>query len=128
VAVAAQDITTVNRYANGVRDRINHDAPRVARIFPVLLGYTLCYAESDSIRSMERQGNLTNVTWFTVRDNGYAFACNHRTAQIELREPNLTGPVIESFDNDSDLNRISRLFESLAELRGKLGDGMRRAA
>lgn len=110
-----EDLDMLNLYIQGVIERADHHAPKVALIAPLFIGYVVAVAETGSVDAKEYVGRTANLLWFTSKRSGrrYALAYNHATEKIELRDRTLTGTVLHSFDNDTPLAQVKSAFDVL---------------
>jgi Integron cassette protein VCH_CASS1 chain len=113
MAITANDVDVLHRYAEGVMDRADHHAGKVKGIALALLGGIIWRGEPGSIEIKQYAGGLANVLWVTIGGKRYAFAYNHATEAIELRDRTQSGNVLQSFNNDTAVADVEALFRSL---------------
>ena len=113
MAISASDVAILHQYAIGVMGRANHHAGQVKGIALALLGGIIWRGEPDSIEIRQHDGRLANVLWVTIGGTRYAFAYNHETEKIEIRERTQSGAVLFSFDDDTSVKEIEEIFRNL---------------
>jgi hypothetical protein len=106
------DIDVLQEYLSGVIDRADHHADNVSEICLAIAG-AIVWRKDGDIRVYERQGQMTNALWVHIGGQRYALSYNHVAAQIEVREVNMQGDVLASFDNSSSVADVRRFFGSL---------------
>lgn len=105
-------LTLLNEYINGVMERADDHGQNVNEIVLTLAGAVIWRATQDvEVRTYREE--TANILWLTVNENRYAIAYNHNTGNIEIRERNINGNVIESFNNSSSANDVKTIFASL---------------
>ena len=75
--------------------------PFSAALISPLLGGIIWRGEPGSIEIKQYAGGLANVLWVTIGGRRYAFAYNHDTGEIEIRDRTQTGPAVHSFSNNT---------------------------
>jgi Integron cassette protein VCH_CASS1 chain len=113
MAITANDVETLHRYAEGVMDRAEHHAGQVKGAALALLGGIIWRGEPGSIEIKQYGGGLANVLWVTIGGRRYAFAYNHTTESIEIRDRTQSGPALHSFNNQTPLADIEAVFRAL---------------
>jgi hypothetical protein len=113
MAITAKDVKILHEYVNGVMARADHHADKVTGIALALLGAIIWRGEPDSIEIKQYAGNLANVLWVSIEGKRYAFAFNHDTEQIEVRDRTQSGKPLRSFDNGTPLADLEQFFRSL---------------
>jgi len=99
VPITANDVDVLHQYAEGVMSRADHHAGQVKGIALALLGGIIWRGEPGSIEIKQYAGGLANVLWVNIGGKRYAFAYNHGTAKIEIRDRTQSGTMLHSFDN-----------------------------
>lgn len=113
MAITADDVAVLHKYAEGVMGRADHHAGQVKAVALALLGGIIWRADPGSIEIKQYNGALANVLWAMIGGKRYAFAYNHETLKIEIRDRVQTGPALHSFDNTAALADIEAVFRSL---------------
>ena len=108
------DIEILQKYLEGVMERSEHHANEVNEIVLALIGAVIWKKNNKPIKVKEYAGELANVIWWHSKDgNKYAFRYDHKNKKIELRRKTYTGEVEGTFDNNTQINEIITLFETL---------------
>jgi hypothetical protein len=113
MAITASDVEILHRYAEGVMNRADHHANQVKGIALALLGGIIWRGEPGSIEIKQYAGGLANVLWVTISQRRYAFAYNHDTGMIEIRDRTQSGPALHSFNNQTPVADVEAIFRSL---------------
>jgi hypothetical protein len=115
MAIQAQDIATLHTYAQGVMHRANHHAGNVEAIALALIGGVIWRHKPGTIQIRGYNGSPANMLWWTSAATGisYAFAYNHHSDEIELRDRTVRGAVLHSFTNATSLADVQRTFATL---------------
>lgn len=111
--ITANDVDLLHRYAEGVMNRADHHAFRVKGIALMLLGGIIWRSEPGTVEIEQYDGGLANVLRVTVNGRCYAFAYNHNTGMIEIRDRAQSGQALHSFNDDTpvaDVEAILRLL------------------
>lgn len=111
--ISANDVEILHRYAEGVMGRADHHAFQVKGVALALLGGIIWRGEPGSIEIKQYDGGLANVLWVTIGGNRYAFAYNHNTGMIELRERTQSGRALHSFNDQTSVAEIENVFRGL---------------
>ena len=111
--ITAQDIEVLHRYASGVMDRADHHAGQVKGIALAILGSIIWRGEPGTIEIKQYGGGLANVLWVVINGRRYAFAYNHTTAKIEMRDRTQSGPALHAFDNLTPVADVEAVFRAL---------------
>lgn len=113
MAITASDVDILHRYAEGVMNRADHHAFKVKGIALMLLGGIIWRGEPGSIEIKQYGGGLANVLWVTINGRRYAFAYNHNTGMIEIRDRTQSGPALHSFNDDTPVADAEAILRSL---------------
>lgn len=113
MAITASDIDVLHRYAEGVMGRADHHAGKVKGVALALLGGIIWRGEPGSIEIKQYAGDLANVLWVTVGGKRYAFAYNHKTESIEIRDRTQSGTALHSFNDQTAVADIETVFRGL---------------
>lgn len=113
MAITANDVSVLHQYAEGVMGRADHHAGQVKAVALALLGGIIWRGEPGSIEIKQYDGGLANVLWVTVGGKRYAFAYNHKTGRIEMRDRKQSGPAIHSFSNETPVAEVEAVFRQL---------------
>jgi len=113
LAITATDVDVRHQYAEGVMNRADHHAGQVKGIALALPGGIIWRGEPGSISIRERAGSLANMIWVTIGGKRYAFAYNHGTEQIEIRDRTQGGAVLHSFDDSTPVAAVEAALRSL---------------
>src|SRR5580692_5178676 len=97
--ISVDDVTTLERYLQGVMGRSDHHAETVGAVALALLGAVLWRKDDKPLEVRRYGGEPANVIWFEVGGVRYALAYNHKAGCIELRERTQSGEVRHSFTN-----------------------------
>jgi len=63
---------------------------------------------------MARSGDMKNVLWVKMKSGRkYAFAYNHQSGAIEIRDGTTQGAVLHSLTNATSLSNLRQTFQSL---------------
>jgi integron cassette protein len=100
-------------YLQGVIGRADHHADNVNRVVIPLAGAIVAFADPDSIEVLSIDGQTKNALWARVNGVRYAFAFDHATDQITMKQGNRRGAVVASFDNSTSVQTIIATFEDL---------------
>lgn len=111
--ITANDVDVLHRYAEGVMNRADHHAGQVKGVALALLGGIIWRGEPGSIEIKQREGNLANVLWVSIGGRRYAFAYNHTTGEIEIRDRTQSGPAVHSFSNNTAVADVEAAFRAL---------------
>jgi hypothetical protein len=93
--------------------RADHHAGQVKGVALALLGGIIWRGDPGSIEIKQYDGELANVLWLTVGGRRYAFAYNHKTAKIEIRDRTQAGQALYSFDNQTPVADVEAAFRAL---------------
>jgi Integron cassette protein VCH_CASS1 chain len=113
MAITANDVDILHQYAEGVMNRADHHAGEVKGIALALLGGIIWRGEPGSIEIKQYAGGLANVLWVTINSKRYAFAYNHTSGEIEIRDRTQSGPAIHSFSNKTPVAHVEAVFRTL---------------
>jgi hypothetical protein len=113
MAIAATDIATLHDYTSGVMGRVDHHAGQVRGVALALLGGIIWRSEPGTIEIKQYAGDLANVVWSTINGKRYAFAYNHKTQMIEIRDRTQSGPALHSFNDQTPVGDVERIFRAL---------------
>ncbi|WP_377806551.1 hypothetical protein ABNQ38_07750 (plasmid) [Azospirillum sp. A29] len=113
MSITANDVAILHRYAEGVMGRADHHAAQVKAIALALLGGIIWRGEPGSIDIKQYAGELANILWVTIGGNRYAFAYNHDTEEIEVRERTQSGKPLRSFTNMTPVTDVEDFFRKL---------------
>ena len=113
MAVLADDIATLQEYAQGVMERSEHHANTVGSIALGLMGAIIWRAETGSIRIRKSTKGLANMLWADVGARTYVFGYNHDQGTIEMKDRTQTGAILHSFSNQTPITDIEAIFRAL---------------
>lgn len=113
MAITANDVDVLHRYADGVMGRADHHAGQVKGIALALLGAIIWRGEPGSVEIKQYAGGLANVLWMKIGGKRYAFAYNHETSKIELRDRTQSGPALHNFDDQTPVADVEATFRAL---------------
>lgn len=105
------DLETLRQYVDGVVAGADHHGPQVHQVCLALVGGIVWKAEELAART--RAGQPTNQLRMRRGEQWYVIGFNHDTGEIDVRTDTQTGPIIQSFTNNSTLNDIRAFFDSL---------------
>ncbi|WP_114911437.1 hypothetical protein [Acidibrevibacterium fodinaquatile] len=111
--ITAKDVEALHTYAKGVMERADHHAGQVKGIALALLGGIIWRGEPNSIRTRPFLGRPANMLWVTIAGKTYAFAYNHETQKIEIRDRTQTGRVLYAVDDTNSVADIEAFFRKL---------------
>jgi hypothetical protein len=111
--ITANDVEILHQHAEGVMNRADHHAGQVKGIALALLGGIIWRGERGSIEIKQYAGGLANVLWVTIGGRRYAFAYNHETGEIEIRDRTQSGPAVHSFSNSTPAAEVEAVFRAL---------------
>jgi|ERR1051326_98600 hypothetical protein len=111
--INANDVDILHKYVEGVMNRADHHGFDVKGIALMLLGGIIWRGEPDSIEIKQYLGNLANVLWVTVNGRRYAFAYNHNTGMIEIRDRTQSGPALHSLNDNTSVADAEAILRSL---------------
>jgi hypothetical protein len=107
------DLETLETYLDGVMNRSEHHAERVGAIALALIGAVLWRKDPTPIEVRTYDGRPANILWVQISGHRYALAYNHHEGRIELRDRTQGGEALFSFDNDTPVREVYRVFEQL---------------
>jgi Integron cassette protein VCH_CASS1 chain len=108
------EISALQRYLSGVVNRAEHHAPQVRGIAFTLIGAVIwCKDASPAIEVKIYDGQTANVLWVWICGKRYAFSYAHASGTIELRQDNMRGDVLHSFDDTTSVSEVFDVFEKL---------------
>ncbi len=113
MAVLADDIGTLQEYAQGVMARSEHHANTVGSIALALMGAIIWRADGGTIRIRKSGKGLANMLWVDIAGRTYVFSYNHGQGTIEMKDRTQTGAVIHSFSNATPVVDIETIFRTL---------------
>ena len=113
MAITASDIDILHRYAEGVMNRADHHAFKVKGVALALLGGIIWRGDPGSIEIKQYDGGLANVLWVNISGKRYAFAYNHQSGKIEIRDRTQSGSSLQNFDDDTPVSKIEAIFRQL---------------
>jgi hypothetical protein len=111
--ISGNDVRILHAYAEGVMNRADHHAGEVKGIALALLGGIIWRDDPGTIEIKQYDGNLANVLWVEIKGKRYAFAYNHDTEEIEIRDRTQSGSALHSFTNNTPAADVERVFRSL---------------
>lgn len=108
MAIKANDVEILHRYAQGVMERSNHHAKNVGVIALTLIGGVIWKSAPGSIEIRTYSGNLANVVWWRSESSNknYAISYNHESLEIEIREDSVKGDVLHSMSNETKPDQV----------------------
>lgn len=115
MAIKANDIEILHRYAKGVMERSDHHAKNVGVIALTLLGGVIWKAVPGSIEIRTYNGNLANMVWWKSESTSktYAVSYNHETLEIEMRDGSVKGEVLFSLTNNTNIEDVLNMLKDL---------------
>ena len=113
MAITATDVDVLHQYAEGVMNRAAHHAGQVKGIALALLGGIIWRGEPGSIAIKQYAGSPANVLWVTINGKRYAFAYNHATGEIEIRNRTQSGTALHGFNDQTAVAHVESVFRSL---------------
>lgn len=113
MAISADDVRVLHAYAKGVMDRAHHHAGEVKGIALALLGGIIWRGDPGTIEIKQYDGNLANVLWVEIGGKRYAFAYNHDTEEIEIRDRTQSGSPLHRFTNQTPVSDVEAVFRNL---------------
>jgi hypothetical protein len=113
MAITAKDVAALHQYVEGVMDRADHHAGQVKAIALALLGAIIWRGDPGSIEIRQYAGSPANVLWVEVNGRRYAFAYNHASGEIEMRDRTQGGPALHSFSNNTPVADVEAAFRAL---------------
>lgn len=113
MAITADDVNVLHQYAQGVMGRADHHAESVKGVALALLGAIIWRGEPGSIEIKQYAGGLANVLWVMIGGRRYAFAYNHVSGSIEIRDRTQSGPALASFNDQTPVSDIESFFRAL---------------
>jgi hypothetical protein len=111
--ITANDVDVLHEYAEGVMSRADHHAGQVKGIALSLLGGIIWRGEPGSIAIKQYAGSPANVLWVTINGKRYAFAYNHATGKIEIRDRTQSGTALHSFTDSTPVADVESVFRAL---------------
>ena len=111
--ITANDVDVLHQYAEGVMNRADHHAGQVKSIALALLGGIIWRGEPGSIAIKQYAGSPANVLWVTISGKRYAFAYNHATGGIEIRDRTQSGAALHSFNDNTPVANVESVFRAL---------------
>jgi hypothetical protein len=115
--MAGRTITSIDElqdYLAGVSARADHHAQGVSAIILAIAGAIVLFKEPRrEIRVMEREGETGNVLWVYINGKRYALSYRHDTQAVEVRQNNIQGIALASFDNNDSATRVVTFFAGL---------------
>ena len=111
--ITATDVDVLHHYAEGVMARAGHHAGQVKGVALALLGGIVWRGEPGSIAIKQYAGSPANVLWATISGKRYAFAYNHASLQIEMRNRTQSGGVVHSFSDSNSVSDVESVFRAL---------------
>jgi len=113
MAITANDVDVLHQYAEGVMNRADHHAGQVKGIALALLGGIIWRGEPGSITIKQYAGSPANVLWVTISGKRYAFAYNHATGEIEIRNRTQSGAALHGFNDQTAVAQVESVFRIL---------------
>ncbi|CAD5356948.1 hypothetical protein [Citrobacter freundii] len=115
MAIKANDIEILHRYAQGVMERSEHHAQNVGVVALTLLGGVIWKAVPGSIEIRTYNGNLANMVWWKSESSqkNYAISYNHETLEIEMRDESVKGDVLFSLSNSTAPESVLKMLADL---------------
>jgi hypothetical protein len=111
VSKEIKDVDVLQEYIKRIKTKAKHHAEEVGEVIFPLIGAIVWKCEN--IKCLEKDGDMKNVLWISVRDKKYAFSYNHDVKKIEMREGSIKGKVLHSFDNKNSVIDIINIFDNL---------------
>jgi len=114
--VHVDDIARLQEYLQGVFQRAGHHGQNVREVVVPLVGAIVLFKDPDSeIRVMTREGSMANVLWVHIDGTRYAFAYEHDSKSVVLKDGGTQGTVLARFTNRSTVTEILQTFEGLRQ-------------
>jgi hypothetical protein len=111
---ALNAVDTLREYIEGVMNRAAHHGPRVNAIVLALAGAIVWRKDAEPIEVHRgRTMRHGTVLWVRINGNRYAFKYNHQTQKIDMLSGSIRGPVRNSFDNNTPVSEVERIFREL---------------
>ena len=111
--ITANDVDVLHQYAEGVMNRADHHAGQVKGVALALLGGIIWRGDPGSIEIRQYAGSPANVLWVKIGGKRYAFAYNHATGEIEMRDRTQGGTALHSFSNQTPVADVEAVFRGL---------------
>lgn len=112
----AQKITTIDElrdYLRRVMHRADHHADDVNEVVLAIAGGVVWSKDDKPLEVYTRQGEMTNVLWFSVNGKRYALSYDHEEGEIDLRRGGTHGSNIGSFSNETTNEAIRTILDDL---------------
>lgn len=94
------ELNDLRMYARGVLERSDHHARKVKGTVATCLGFVIAFG--DNLRKRETTDPKSgNICWVDIGKRTYAFAYNHQTQKVEVRERNQQGNVLIMADDET---------------------------
>ncbi len=111
--ITANDVNVLHQYAEGVMNRADHHAGHVRGVVLALLGGIIWRGDPGTIEIKQYAGGLANVLWVTISGQRFAFAYNHTSGEVEIRNRTQSGPALHSFNNNATVADVEAVFRGL---------------
>ena len=111
--IRADDVETLHLYAETVMGRVAHHAGSVGAVALALLGAIIWRAEPGSIAIRPYREKLGNVLDIVINGKKYSFRYDQQDQAIEMRENDISGPVVQTFSNSTALASVGTFFRGL---------------
>jgi len=109
------NIEAFHNYLSGVRQRADHHAENVNSVILALAGAVVLFKDDNtSIECREYKGEPANVLFVTIRGRRYVLTYNHELQTVEIRRDTLQGESIQTFDNNTTIQEIIRIFNTIS--------------
>ena len=113
MAIPINTLTDLESYAQDVMHRANKHAPNVNEIVPLLVGAVLWRKDAVPVEIRERGGQPRNAAWVMINGTRYFFTYDRHRQAIHAREGGMTGRLLASFTNASQVTTVSQFFAAL---------------
>ena len=109
-----ESINDLQEYLSGVMFRADHHGHEFREAALILAGLIVLYKDHDAeLEVRTRNESMANILWTTIQGKRYAFAYNHNTEAIEIRDRNLKGPALHSITNKMSFAELRNIVKSL---------------
>lgn len=106
------EVRQLRTYFNGVLEKAHHHAGKVDKVVYYLLGAVL-QVSKNAIEVRTYRENVTNEIWFYTENGRYCMVYDHERKCIALKENTHDKDDIATFDNDSTLQKVLKVFQDL---------------
>jgi hypothetical protein len=106
----------MREHVKSIREKAQHHAPNVIKLWPALVGYCYSYSDRDDYHARATaSGDMGLQSWVTINSKRLALTYNYRdggrsNGRVDISHNSI---LLISLNNATTLDEIFQFFESL---------------